>query len=69
MAAWFLSGIAARWSAWAQIVAVMMMNVIEFFAVPDLLLFGHFNFIIAIAYSCLVARAELSPQARCSSPS
>ena len=59
MAVWILSGIKARWSAWAQIAAVMTMNVIEFFLVPDLLLFGKLNFLVALAYSALVARAEI----------
>lgn len=59
MAVWILSGIKSKWSAWAQISGVMTMNVIEFFLVPDLLLFGKLNFLVALAYSALVARAEL----------
>jgi uncharacterized membrane protein YphA (DoxX/SURF4 family) len=59
MAVWILSGIKARWSAWAQIAAVMTMNVVEFFVVPDMLLFGRLNIVVALAYVGLVARAEL----------
>jgi uncharacterized membrane protein YphA (DoxX/SURF4 family) len=58
MAVWILSGIKSRWSAWAQITAVMTMNVIEFFMVPDMLLFGKLNIVVALAYSALVARTE-----------
>lgn len=59
MAVWILSGIKSRWSAWAQIAAVMTMNVIEFLLVPDMLLFGRLNIVVALAYAGLVARAEL----------
>ena len=59
MAVWILSGFKARWSAWAQIAAVMAMNVIEFFMVPDMLLFGRLNLVVALAYVGLVACAEL----------
>ena len=60
MAAWILSGIKLRWSAWAQISAVLSMNVIEFFLAPDLLLFGRFNFLVALGYAGLVAYTGLS---------
>lgn len=59
MAVWILSGIRSRWSAWAQISAVMGMNVIEYFAVPDMLLFGRFNIVVALAYSALVVCSGL----------
>lgn len=59
MAVWILSGIKPRWSAWAQIAAVTTMNVIEFFLVPEMLLFGKLNIVVAAAYVGLVARAEL----------
>ncbi len=59
MAVWILSGIKARWSAWAQIAAVMTMNVIEFFVVPDMLLFGRLNFVVAMAYVFVVGCVEL----------
>jgi len=59
MAVWILSGIQSRWSAWAQIAAVMTMNVIEFFMVPDLLLFGKINILVALAYSGWVAHTGL----------
>lgn len=58
IAAWILSGWRSRESAWAQIVLVMTMNVIEFVLVPDLLLFGRFNLLIAAAYCLVVAWSE-----------
>lgn len=61
MAVWILSGIRWKWSCAAQIVAVLLMNLIEFFVVPDLLLFGRFNSIVALAYVSLVAWAEFRP--------
>lgn len=61
MAAWILSGIRWKWSCAAQIAAVLMMNVIEFFVVPDVLLFGRFNSIVALGYVSLVAWAGFRP--------
>jgi hypothetical protein len=42
-------------------VTVLLMNLIEFFVVPDLLLFGRFNSIVALAYVSLVAWAGFRP--------
>lgn len=61
MAVWILSGIRWKWSCAAQIAAVLLMNLIEFFVVPDLLLFGRFNSIVALAYVSLVAWAGFRP--------
>ena len=55
MALWILSGVRWKWSCAAQIVAVVMMNVIEFVMAPDLLLFGKFNSLIALTYITVVA--------------
>jgi hypothetical protein len=55
MAAWILSQWKWRWSAAAQIIAVFTMNVIEFLLVPDLLLFGRYNALIALSYVLIVA--------------
>jgi len=55
MAAWILTGIRWKWSCAAQIAMVAVMNVIEFIVVPDLLLFGRFNSLVALAYIMLVA--------------
>lgn len=57
MAFWILSRWKWRWSATAQIVTVLAMNVIEFVLVPDLLLFGRWNACIALTYVAVVAYA------------
>lgn len=61
MAVWVLSGIRWKWSCTAQIAAVLLMNLIEFFVVPDLLLFGRFNSIVALTYVSIVAWAGFRP--------
>jgi hypothetical protein len=61
IALWILSGIHARLSAVAQIVLVLAMNVIEFLLTPDLLLFGRFNSVVALAYCAVVGWCELRP--------
>ena len=47
-------GIWQRQFAVFQIILVAAMNVIEFFLVPDLLLFGRYNAIVAAAFILLV---------------
>lgn len=61
MAVWILTGIRWKWSCAAQIAAVAGMNVIEFIMVPDLLLFGRFNSLVALAYIMVVAWAGFRP--------
>jgi hypothetical protein len=43
MAVWILSQLKPKWCALCQAVLILTMNVMEFFLVPDLLLFGHGN--------------------------
>jgi uncharacterized membrane protein YphA (DoxX/SURF4 family) len=50
MAAWIISGIKPRWCAWTQILVIATMNILEFFLVPDLLLFGRINIILAFIF-------------------
>ncbi|HEX7262313.1 MAG TPA: DoxX-like family protein [Luteolibacter sp.] len=75
MALWILSGIKRKWSAWAQIMTVLAMNVIEFFLASDLLLFGKLNVLVALAFVALVAfserlaKPEKSSANSCHSPS
>ena len=54
LALWILSGIRSRICAAFQIALVLIMNVIEFFIAPDLLLFGRMNFLVAIVFASLV---------------
>jgi uncharacterized membrane protein YphA (DoxX/SURF4 family) len=54
MVVWILSGIKPRWCAIFQISIVAIMNVLEFFLVPDLLLFGHMNIVFATGFIAIV---------------
>jgi uncharacterized membrane protein YphA (DoxX/SURF4 family) len=47
MCIWVISGIRTRLCAITQILVVAAMNIIEFILVPDLLLFGRINIILA----------------------
>lgn len=49
IACWILSGKAARACIICQVVLVAVMNIIEFVRVPHLLLFGHYNALLATA--------------------
>jgi uncharacterized membrane protein YphA (DoxX/SURF4 family) len=60
MAVWILSGIKPRLNAIAQIVIVATMNVIEFFLVSDLLLWGKMNSIFALLFIGLVYYHEIA---------
>lgn len=48
MAVWILSGIRSRLNALLQIVVIAVMNTLEFFLVPGLLLWGRFNAFFAL---------------------
>ncbi len=60
MAIWILSGIARRGNAIFQIVIIAAMNIMEFLLVPDLLLFGRANSIIALFFIGLIAYKEFA---------
>src|SRR6266536_5559089 len=60
MAAWILSGINTRLNAIAQIVIIAIMNVLEFFLAPDLLLWGKANAIFAFMFIALIYYNEFS---------
>lgn len=47
MAVWILSGFKSRLNAIIQIVVIAVMNTLEFFLVPGLLLWGRFNSLFA----------------------
>src|ERR1043165_8928122 len=48
MAGWVLSRFKARWNAVIQIFVIAAMNMLEFFLVPDLLLWGRMNAFFAL---------------------
>lgn len=54
MAAWILSGIKSKLNAISQMIIVASMNIIEFIAVPDLLLWGQFNSLFAFLFILII---------------
>lgn len=54
MAIWILSKIKTRLNAIAQITIVATMNILEFFLVPDLLLWGKLNSLFAFIFILVV---------------
>ncbi len=60
MAVWILSRIKSRLNAMTQIAIVATMNLIEFFIVPDLLLWGKMNSIFALLFIGLVYYQEFT---------
>lgn len=54
MAIWIVSGITPRLNALTQIVVITTMNTLEFFIVPDLLLWGKLNAFFAFLFILLI---------------
>jgi DoxX-like family len=54
MAAWILSGLRRRLNVIVQILVIAIMNSLEFFLVPDLLLWGRVNALVAFAFIVLI---------------
>ena len=54
MAIWILTRIRSGWNASTQIVVVLVMNTLELFLAPDLLLFGRMNFALALGFVSIV---------------
>src|SRR6187402_796926 len=54
MAVWILSKIKTRLNTITQIIIIALMNTIEFIIVPDLLLFGKFNAVVAGLFVLLI---------------
>lgn len=54
MFVWVISRKFSRLAAIVQIVIVMTMNILEYIFVPDLLLFGRMNIIIAIVFVSII---------------
>ena len=50
MAVWILIGIWPKMNAVTQIVVIVAMNILEFYLVPDLLLWGKANAIFALLF-------------------
>lgn len=58
MAVWVLSGIKSRYNAILQIAIVAAMNLLEFFLVPDLLLWGRLNSLFAFFFILIIYYTE-----------
>lgn len=54
MAIWFISGVKRRLNGIIQIAIVAIMNILEYFLVPDLLLWGKLNSIFAFFFISIV---------------
>lgn len=54
MFVWVISRKFSRLAAAMQIVIVLIMNILEFILVPDLLLFGRMNIIIALVFVSVI---------------
>lgn len=68
MAVWILTRIYARLCAITQILIVALMNILEFILVPDLLLFGHFNIVVASCFILIIYLNEFILSERSSLP-
>jgi hypothetical protein len=62
MAIWIISKIKTKLNAIVQIVIIATMNAIEFLLVPDLLLWGRFNAVFALALIVLIYINEFKLQ-------
>jgi hypothetical protein len=62
MALWILTGVKQHWCAITQMLVVATMNIIEFILVPDLLLFGRVNIIIAFIFIIIIYLNEFIPE-------
>ncbi|MEM8906614.1 MAG: DoxX-like family protein [Bacteroidota bacterium] len=54
LAIWVLSHYFKRWNAGLQILLVLIMNILERYWVPELLLWGPLNFVFALGFIGLV---------------
>jgi len=58
MGVWILSRIKSRFCSIIQIAVVAVMNILEFFLAPELLLFGRFNILWATLFILIVFMNE-----------
>ena len=64
MAIWILTGIKSRLTAILQILIIATMNILEFWLVPDLLLFGRLNIIVALIFIAIIYLYEFHMKGR-----
>lgn len=58
MAIWIVSGYRSRLNTIMQVLVIGTMNLLEFFLVPDLLLWGRFNLLFAILFIAVIVYNE-----------
>lgn len=58
MAVWIVSGYWSRLNTIVQVMIIAAMNLMEFFLVPDLLLWGRFNLLFAFLFILLIGYNE-----------
>lgn len=58
MAIWIISRYQSKLNAIAQISIILLMNVLEFLLVPQLLLWGAYNFVFATIFAGLIYYTE-----------
>ena len=58
MAVWIISRIQPPLNAVAQMLIIATMNAIEYFMAPDLLLFGHWNAVVALLFIAVIYSNE-----------
>ncbi len=58
MVVWILSNYKSKFNAITQIVIIISMNILEFYFVKDLLLFGNLNLIFAILFCGVIYYQE-----------
>jgi uncharacterized membrane protein YphA (DoxX/SURF4 family) len=58
MAIWIVSGYLQRVNAIMQVLVIGAMNLLEFFLVPDLLLWGRFNLLFAFLFVLVIVYNE-----------
>jgi hypothetical protein len=54
MAVWILSGLSSRLNVIVQVLVIATMNIMEFILVPELLLFGRFNALVALLFIVVI---------------
>ena len=54
IALWILTGYKSRFNTLFQMLSIFAMNLLEFWLVPELLLFGRINFLFAMLFNVLL---------------
>lgn len=54
MAIWIIINFKSRFNAILQIIVILIMNLLEFYLVPDLLLWGKWNLLFAVLFSLII---------------